>query len=66
MADTVSLLCSTPWNYLYSSWVAGDVILMSETVIGFQTQFNSLHHAATQLDLKVNNDYEQKSYHHCL
>ena len=34
--------------------LADDVILMSETVIGLQTQLNSLQHAACEFDLKVN------------
>ena len=34
--------------------MADDVILMSETVVGLQTQFSSLQHAASELELKVN------------
>ena len=34
--------------------LADDVILMSETVAGQQTQLNSLQHAVSELDLKVN------------
>ena len=33
---------------------ANDIILLSETVIGLQTQLNSLSHAASKLKLKVN------------
>ena len=34
--------------------LADDVILVSETVVGLQTQLNSLQHAASELELKVN------------
>ena len=34
--------------------LADDVVLMSETVIGLQTQLNSLHRAAVSLQLKIN------------
>ena len=34
--------------------LADDVTLISETIIGLQTQLNSLHSAATRLQLKVN------------
>ena len=33
---------------------ADDIVLLSETVIGLQTQLNNLHLAAQKLDLKVN------------
>ena len=33
---------------------ADDMILLSETVIGLQTQLNSLFNAASRLQLKVN------------
>ena len=39
---------------LFILLLADGVILMSETVIGLQTQLNSLQHAAGELDLKVN------------
>jgi hypothetical protein len=39
---------------LFILLLADDVILMSETVIGLQTQLNNLQHAACELDLKVN------------
>ena len=35
---------------------ADDIILLSETIIGLQTQLNSLYRAAMQLQLKVNMD----------
>ena len=35
---------------------ADDIVLLSETVIGLQTQLNSLHRAASRLELKVNMD----------
>ena len=35
---------------------ADDIVLLSETVIGLQTQLNSLYRAAMQLQLKVNMD----------
>ena len=34
--------------------LADDVVVMSETVIGLQTQLNSLHRAAVSLQLKIN------------
>ena len=34
--------------------LADDVIFMSETVAGQQTQLNSLQHAVSELDLEVN------------
>ena len=39
---------------LFILLLADDVILMSETVVGLQTQLNSLQHAASELELKVN------------
>ena len=33
---------------------ADDILLLSETVVGLQTQLNSLHRAATKLELRVN------------
>ena len=39
---------------LFISLLGDDVILMSETVAGQQTQLNSLQHAVSELDLKVN------------
>ena len=38
---------------LFILLLADDVILMSETVVGLQTQLNSLQHAASELELKV-------------
>ena len=35
---------------------ADDIVLLSETVIGLQTQLNSLYRAVMQLQLKVNMD----------
>ena len=35
---------------------ADDIVLLSETVIGLQTQLNSLYNAASRLELKVNMD----------
>ena len=35
---------------------ADDIVLLSETIIGLQTQLNSLYRAAMQLQLKVNMD----------
>ena len=34
--------------------LADDVVLLSETVVGLQTQLNSLYRAANSLQLKVN------------
>ena len=34
--------------------LADDVILMSEAVVGLQTQLNTLQPAASELELKVN------------
>ena len=39
---------------LFILLLADGVILMSETVVGLQTQLNSLQHAASELELKVN------------
>ena len=39
---------------LFILLLADDVILMSETVVGLQTQLNSLQHGPSELDLKVN------------
>jgi hypothetical protein len=39
---------------LFILLLADDVALLSETVVGLQTQLNSLQRAATSLDLKVN------------
>ena len=39
---------------LFILLLAYDVILISETVVGLQTQLNSLQHAASELELKVN------------
>ena len=39
---------------LFILLLADDVILMSETVVGLQTRLNSLQHAASELELKVN------------
>ncbi|WP_419592448.1 RNA-directed DNA polymerase, partial [Thiolapillus sp.] len=39
---------------LFILLLADDVILVSETVVGLQTQLNSLQNAASELELKVN------------
>ena len=39
---------------LYIMLLADDVALLSETVIGLQTQLNNLQNAASRLQLKVN------------
>ena len=39
---------------LFISLFADDIILLSETVTGLQTQLNSLCHAASDLKLKIN------------
>ena len=39
---------------LFILLLADDVFLVSETVVGLQTQFSSLQHAASELELKVN------------
>ena len=39
---------------LFILLLADDVILMSETVVGLQTQLNSLQHGPSELELKVN------------
>ena len=39
---------------LFILLLADDVVLLSETVLGLQTQLNSLQRAASSLDLKVN------------
>ena len=39
---------------LFILLLADDVVLLSETVVGLQTQINNLQHAATSLQLKVN------------
>ena len=39
---------------LFILLLSDDVILMSETVVGLQTQLNSLQLAASELELKVN------------
>ena len=39
---------------LFILLLADDVILVSKTVEGLQTQLKSLHHAASGLELKVN------------
>ena len=36
--------------------LANDIVLLSETVIGLQTQLNNLKNAANELQLKVNLD----------
>ena len=41
---------------LFNLLFADDIILLSETVVGLQTQLNSLYNAASQLQLKVNMD----------
>ena len=39
---------------LFILLLADDVILMSETVVGLQTHLNSIQHAASEPELKVN------------
>ena len=39
---------------LFILLLADDIILMSETVVGLQTQLNSLQHAVSELELNVN------------
>ena len=39
---------------LFILLLGDDVILMSETVAGQQTQLNSLQHAVSEVDFKVN------------
>ncbi len=41
---------------LFIMLFADDIVLLSETVIGLQTQLNSLYNAASRLELKVNMD----------
>ena len=39
---------------LFILLLADDLVLLSETVVGLQTQMNSLHRTAASLQLKVN------------
>ena len=39
---------------LFILLLADDLVLLSETVVGLQTQLNSLHRTAASLQLKVN------------